>query len=84
METIGTKIARLAILTAAVTMMVSIPTLASARAHHDPTRDTQKLVGRGAPATDNGAPEIDPSALGSVAALVAGGLAILSGRRRRA
>jgi hypothetical protein len=78
METTGTKLARLAILAATVATMVAVPTIAAAREHH-PTRPAGTLFGREA---TNQTPEIDPSLLGGVAALVAGGLAILTSRRR--
>jgi hypothetical protein len=70
MATNGTTLTRLAI------------SIAAARTtHHDSSRDTGSLASR-APAAAS-APEIDPSALGGMAALVAGGLAILTSRRRR-
>jgi hypothetical protein len=82
MATNGTTLTRLAISIAAATFLVSFPTLAAARTtHHDSSRDTGSLASR-APAAAS-APEIDPSALGGMAALVAGGLAILTSRRRR-
>lgn len=71
----ATRFAALAITMAAA---LALPTLASARMHHYADAPA-RLVGR---ETGNNAPEIDPGTLRSMAALIAGGLAILGARRR--
>ena len=80
-ESTGNRVLRLALLGGVVGAMLATPYVASAetRRHVFKPSDDAARVAR----TDvAGAPEIDPSALGSAAALIAGGAAVLAARRR--
>jgi hypothetical protein len=78
----GNRALRLALLGGVVGMMLATPQIASAHSRRHVFKPAD--VGRDVQVTETGhAPEINPSVLGNAAALIAGGLALLGGRRRR-
>ncbi len=80
-ESSGNRILRLAVLGGIVGAMLASPHTASAESRRHVFKPSDD-VARAAKTDVAGAPEIDPSALGSAAALIAGGAAVLAARRR--
>jgi hypothetical protein len=82
-EITGNRALRLALWGGIVSALLAMPQVASAHSRRHVFKPDDAIVRGATQAVDgSGAPEIDPSVLGSGAALLAGGLAVLATRRR--
>ena len=80
-DSTGIRVLRVALLGAIVGAMLATPHIASAESRRHVFKPSDD-VARTTRNDTAGAPEIDPSVLGSAAALIAGGAAVLASRRR--